>query len=85
MDKMAHAVNLSRYHLARLFKKHTSMTPYNYYRDIKVKKLQEKLCDKNLSITQAFSACGMDYNGNYAKMFKGKTGMTPSQYRKTVS
>ena len=83
LDKVARSVNLSRYHFSRLFKRYTSMTPFSYYQDIKIKKLKEKLCDKNLSISEAFSACGLDYNGNYARLFKEKVGMTPSQYRKT--
>lgn len=81
IDKLAEIVHVSRYHYTRLFKQHTGMTPYNYYQDVKISKLKEKLCDNNLSITQAFDECGVDYNGNLAKKFKQKLGMTPSQYR----
>lgn len=85
IDKIADTVNLSRYHYTRLFKKHTSMTPYGYYQDIKIGKLKEKLCDNNLSIAQAFADCGADYNGNFARIFKVKVGMTPSQYRMSMT
>lgn len=81
IDKLAEIVHVSRYHYTRLFKQHTGMTPYNYYQDVKISKLKEKLCDNNLSITQVFDECGVDYNGNLAKKFKQKLGMTPSQYR----
>jgi AraC-like DNA-binding protein len=81
IDKLADIVHMSRYHYTRLFKQHTGMTPYNYYQDVKINKLKEKLCDVNLSITQVFDECGMDYDGNLAKRFKQKLGMTPSQYR----
>lgn len=81
IDKLADIVHMSRYHYTRLFKQHTGMTPYNYYQDVKINKLKEKLCDVNLSITQVFDECGMDYDGNLAKKFKQKLGMTPSQYR----
>lgn len=84
LNKIAGAVNLSRYHFARLFKKHTGTTPYSYYQDIKIKKLKEALCDINQTVTEAFASCGIEYSGNYAKIFKDKVGMTPSQYRKTV-
>jgi AraC-like DNA-binding protein len=83
MDKVAQSANLSRYHLARIFKKQTGMTPYSYYQDIKIQKLKEALRDVNLSITQAFAACGVAYSGNYARLFRDKTGMTPTQYRKS--
>ena len=85
LDKVAQAVNLSKYHFAHLFKKHTSITPYSYYQDVKIKKLKEALCDTNLSISEAFALCGLDYNGNYASIFRKKTGMTPSQYRRSIT
>ena len=81
LDKLASIVLMSKYHYTRLFKQHMGMTPFNYYKEIKMTKLMEKLCDNNLSITQAFDECGIDYNGNFAKNFKKKLGMTPSRYR----
>ncbi len=84
MDKIARAVNMSRYHFARMFKKETGTTPYGYYQDIKIRKLKDALRDTNLSVTQAFAACGVEYSGNLAKVFKEKVGMTPTQYRKTL-
>ena len=84
MGSVAGAVGLSRYHFARLFKKHVGMTPYCYYQRIKVQKLKEALRDTNRTIAQAFSACGLDYSGNFARVFKERVGMTPSQYRKTT-
>jgi AraC-like DNA-binding protein len=80
-EKLAGIVNMSKYHYTRLFKQHTGMTPYNYYKEVKFNKLKEKLCDTNLSITQAFDECGVSYNGYLAKKFKEKLGMSPSQYR----
>ncbi len=85
LEKVSQTVNLSKYHFARLFKRHTSVTPYSYYQDVKIKKLKEALCDQNLSISEAFATCGVDYNGNYASLFREKVGMTPSKYRKTIA
>lgn len=83
LDKAARSVNLSRHHFSRLFKKYANMTPLSYYQDVKIRKLQEKLHNTNIAISEAFSACGVDYNGNYAKLFREKVGMTPSEYRKS--
>lgn len=85
MEKVAGTVNLSKYHYTRLFKKHTGMTPFDYYQDIKIGKIKEKLRDKNISVTQAFTDCGADYSGNYLKIFNEKVGMTPSQYRMSIT
>lgn len=84
IDELVRVVNLSRYHFARLFKSTTGMTPYSYYQDVKIRKIKERLCDKNLSVTQAFTSCGVNYDGNYSRIFKAKVGMTPSQYRKSI-
>ncbi|MFT9078495.1 MAG: helix-turn-helix transcriptional regulator [Ethanoligenens sp.] len=81
IDRLADAIHISRYHYTRLFKQHTGMTPYNYYQEIKIQKLKEKLCDGNLSVAQAFAACGADFSGSFAKIFKEKVGMPPSQYQ----
>jgi AraC family transcriptional regulator len=84
IDSIAKAACISPSHLVRLFKKHTGMTPYSYYQEIKVARLKEALRDKNLNISQAFLSCGFEYPGNFARFFKEQVGMTPSQYRKIM-
>jgi AraC-like DNA-binding protein len=84
INEIAKQVNLSPSHFSRLFKKHVGCTPHRYYINIKVNKIKEKLMDTNNSISEAFSACGIDYHGYYAKIFKENTGYTPSEYRKFV-
>lgn len=79
--RVADAVHLSQSHFTRLFKKQTGMTPYSYYQNLKVNKLKEALCNKNLTVSEAFRECGVDYSGNFAKIFKELVGITPSAYR----
>lgn len=83
LDAAAKAACLSKAHFAKLFKKHTGITPHEYYTNYKISKVKEKLLDSNLSIAQAFAACNMDYNGYSARVFKEKTGLSPSEYRKS--
>lgn len=83
-DAVAKAAYLSKAHFAKLFRKHTGMTPYEYYINCKINKLKEKLLDANLSVKQAFAQCNMDYNGHSARIFKQKVGLSPSAYRKAV-
>jgi len=82
--KLAQHVYLSPSQLSRLFKKHIGMTPYNYYQNIKINHLKIVLRDKTMSIAQAFIFCGFEYPGNCTRFFKEKTGMTPSEFRKTI-
>lgn len=85
IDKLSGAVYISKYRYVRLFKQHMGMTPYCYYQEVKIEKIKEKLCESNLSIAQAFAECGVDYNGNFVKVFKQKTGMSPSEYRRMMA
>ncbi|MDD4160464.1 MAG: AraC family transcriptional regulator, partial [Synergistaceae bacterium] len=82
LSEMAKAACLSKAHFSKLFKKHTGATPHEYYMNYKISKLKEMLLDTNLTIAQAFAACNMDYNGHSARVFKDKTGVSPSEYRK---
>jgi AraC family transcriptional regulator len=84
IEEIARAANLSPYHFIRVFKAETGMTPHGYLLNIKLSRIKEKLADRDLSISQAFSLCGLNYNGHYASVFKKKEGVTPSQYRKAM-
>lgn len=82
LNETARAVGFSKAHFIKLFKEHTGLTPHEYYIIYKISRLREKLLDINLSIAQAFAACNMDYNGYSAGLFKKKTGLSPSAYRR---
>jgi AraC-like DNA-binding protein len=79
---IARAATLSKRHFQRIFKEVTESTPFDYYQKVKIEKIKEQLLDGNLSIEQAFDACGVDSHGTYLSLFKEKTGLSPSNYRK---
>ncbi|NLM46213.1 MAG: helix-turn-helix transcriptional regulator [Firmicutes bacterium] len=54
LNATAKAACFSKTHLTKLFKKHTGVTPHEYYTNYKISKLKEKLLDTNLTIAQAF-------------------------------
>ena len=84
-DELAKNVNMSIAPLYRLFKEHTGMTPGDYHRKVKVEHLKEKLADKDLTIKEAFAACGESSRGWVVKAFKKITGMSPRQYKDSLS
>lgn len=82
-EKIAEYTGLCSQYLARLFKKFMGITPYSYYQNVKIEKIKEALRNPKLSIREAFISCGVDYSGGIADVFKRRTGMTPSMYRRT--
>lgn len=85
MRELAKKSGLCSHYLSKIFKKHFGMTPYSYYQEVRVNKIKEALENFDLSISEAFTSCGMDYSGGIANTFKRKTGMTPSMYRKALT
>ena len=83
-NDIAKAVNVSPSYLRSLFRNNAGTTMYDYYQSVKITHIKEKLTDKNLSIAEAFSFCGVDSRGRYGKTFKQLTGMTPREYRDTL-
>ena len=83
-ELMAKSVGMSVTQLYRVFKEHTGMTPGDYQKKVKVEHIKEKLADKNLSIKEAFAACGEDSRGWILRVFKKLTGKTPQQYRESL-
>jgi len=82
IEHVAGIVYLSTSYFAHIFKSYTGITPHDYYIDVKIEKIKDKLLDMNLSVDEAFASCGVDYHGHYAALFKKKTGFTPSEYRR---
>jgi AraC-like DNA-binding protein len=79
------ASGLSKTHFTRLFKKHTGTTAHEFYIRVKIGKLKEKLIDPNIGVIQAFTECNLEYSGRFAKIFKDREGVTPSEYKQMNS
>ena len=82
IEKIARKVNLSSFHLTRLFKQFTGKTVFDYYKSVKIKNIKEKLLDPNLNIKESFAECGVEYGGRWAKTFKDFVGCSPQDYQK---
>jgi len=81
-EAVAKSANMSVSQLYSLFKQHMGMPPGEYHNKVLVDHIKEKLADKNLSIKEAFAACGEDSRGWSLRVFEEITGLTPSQFRK---
>jgi AraC-like DNA-binding protein len=82
LESVAQTANLSPYHFIRVFKSTTGKTPYNYLLDIKVENACLLLKNNKMSVTETCFLCGFNNLEHFAAVFKRKTGMLPSQYKK---
>ncbi len=79
----ARAAGLSPSRFVRMFREDAGFTPREYYLEVRFTHIREALQDVNLSVAQAFAACGTDYNSHHVAQFRKHVGMSPSHYRKT--
>ena len=81
--QLARTVHMSPSRLTAVFREDTGFSPFDYYTEVKLNHLKDRLLDPNVSVTEAFEDCGLDYNSHYTRLFKKHTGQTPLAYRKT--
>ena len=81
LDLLSHLRFTSKYHLLRLFKKYYGLTPRQYLIDKRIEKSKEHL-KSGMSVTSTCFAVGFESLGSFSKLFKTRTGKTPSAFRK---
>ncbi|MEO1547669.1 MAG: AraC family transcriptional regulator [Bacteroidota bacterium] len=81
LDFLAHQCFTSKFHLQRLFKRYYGQTPKQYMIDKRIAKAKEHL-KTGMSVTETCFAVGFESLGSFSKLFKTKTGKSPSQFQK---
>ena len=81
LDFLSHMRFTSKYHLQRLFKRYYGQTPRQYLIDKRIEKAKEKL-KNGMSVTETCFAVGFESLGSFSKLFKTKTGKSPSAFQK---
>ena len=80
LDQLATVVGLSPYHLHRLFKAKTGVTPRAYSAALKSKRVQDEL-DRTATVTEAIYSSGFNSNGRFYELSSQMLGMTPTKFR----
>lgn len=80
---LAESIKLSESHIQKLFKDTTGMPPIKYVMHLRLEKAAELLTDRRfLQIQEICQEVGIIDESHFAKDFKQKYGVTPTQYRK---
>lgn len=80
LDELAAATGYSPFHLHRLFKRATGITPAAYARALRAGRLREAL-DASASVTEAIYAAGYSASSRFYSDAKERLGMNPSAWR----
>ncbi|KUO50300.1 MAG: AraC family transcriptional regulator [Desulfitibacter sp. BRH_c19] len=75
-------LGISRNHLTRLFKYHTSLTISQYITKLRITKGVELMEKTEVKILDIAYMTGFNSLSNFYKCFKEQTGYTPNHYRK---
>ncbi len=81
LDDLSQHINVSPYHLQRVFKKVMGITPKQYAEARRVNALKEKLREFN-NVTDAMYDVGYGSSSRLYESAPGKLGMTPATYQK---
>jgi AraC-like DNA-binding protein len=80
---VTHEAGMSSMTVYKWFQKEAGMTLEEYYNRVKVKHIKDKLVGGELTVKEAFAACGTDERSGFGQIFKRITGMTPKEYQKS--
>ena len=81
VQRMAQSVNLSLWHLHRLFKAETGMTPAKYLKHLRMEKAVHLLETTFLSAKEIMTKIGVRDESHFVRDFRKAYGMTPIRYR----
>lgn len=71
----------SKFHFIRTFRSIYGKTPHQYLTSVRIEKAKE-LMEAEASVTEACFAVGFDSLGSFTELFKRRTNLTPSEYRR---
>ena len=83
IQSLAEAVNMSRAAFAKRFRELVGHPMFEYLTNLRVQRAKELLRDTQLPLYEVASRVGYDSDMSFTKVFKKRTGVTPTRYRKS--
>ena len=82
LDTIAAAVNSSKFHLNREFKRHYGITPSHYLKDKRILEAK-KLLSESSTVTHTCFTVGYDSLSTFSMLFRRCTGFSPRVFKKS--
>jgi AraC-like DNA-binding protein len=85
MEGLIKILNVNYQQLRDQFREKTGLSPYQYFLQMKINKAKELLLEGALSIKEISYKLSFDSPYYFSRLFKKKTGVSPSQWNDTAS
>lgn len=85
LESLAEELNVSPYYLSRLFKDEKGENLINYVTSLRMDTAKRLLNDRSLIIKEISAKVGYNDQNYFAKLFRHKFGLSPSEYREKLS
>lgn len=82
LNDIGNIVYMHSTHVSKVFKKETGINISDYIVNYRIKMAKELLCDPKYKVYDVAYKVGFKGPKYFVRVFKAKTGMTPSQFRK---
>lgn len=82
MEKLCKYISRSESQTIKIFKEAYGITPYAYFLNKKIKLAKDMLLNTNLSVKQIANNLSFADEYYFSNVFKQKTGISPTKYRK---
>ena len=82
LDDLAAKCSVSKYHLAREFKKYTGFSPGEYLLNIRITKAKEWLRYTDMTVAEIAERVGIPHVSHFINLFRARAELTPLAYRK---
>lgn len=82
LPAIAAELGTSQRQLERLFQVHTGVSPVRYYVDVRLDRARGLITQTELTVLDAAAACGFGSPEHFARTYKRRFGVSPSQDRK---
>jgi len=77
---LADMLGISEVYLRKLFLAQYNTTPRQYLLNLRIQKARQLLSDTMLTVTDISEKCGFSSVYHFCRTFKGRTGVTPTEY-----
>lgn len=81
--ELAKQCNISEVYFRKIFKKNYKTSPRQFIIDIRINKAKQLLREGGLKINSVSEICGFSSQYHFCRIFKEKTGLTPTEYMKS--